>query len=92
MIPVINKRQMGVRKEMACLFLLLLIILHLETSCIAVTSGRFARLRGGHGSNKFPIKSSRGVIGRNGDKDDGGGVFDVDKRRIHTGPNPLHNR
>ncbi|KAF5201760.1 hypothetical protein FRX31_008672 [Thalictrum thalictroides] len=103
MICVINKssRQMGHksrRQEIVCLFLMILmLVLHLEEcSCIGDNSAsRFARLRGGYGSKNIPIKSrTRSGFGRrNGDqKDISDDVFDDDKRKIHTGPNPLHNK
>ncbi|PIA60074.1 hypothetical protein AQUCO_00400746v1 [Aquilegia coerulea] len=103
MICVINKRQMGHsrsrRQEIVCLFLMVLMVLHLleECSCIGSDSARFARLRGtGNGSKNIPVKSRSGFGRRNGDHKDIKGssddVFDDDKRKIHTGPNPLHNK
>ncbi|KAI4373638.1 hypothetical protein MLD38_011744 [Melastoma candidum] len=59
-----------------------------------------------HGSSRFakhelgvtpddsrPLSSSSGFRGaRNGRHRGGGEVFGDEKRRVHTGPDPLHNR
>nr|DAD42891.1 TPA_asm: hypothetical protein HUJ06_001121 [Nelumbo nucifera] len=91
MIWVLRRRQMGLRKEVACLFLLLLMLLQLETPCSADGYGRFGRFRGGSASKLSAFQSKGIPERREGDKD-GDEVFGVDKRKIYTGPNPLHNR
>lgn len=77
----------GLRKAIAFLFVLLLLV-QLETSCLAdgYTYKRFGKLRSGSGSALSPVKS-KNLFGGGGD-----GVFDAEKRKVHTGPNPLHNR
>lgn len=88
MICVLSrKRDMGLRKEVAC-WVLLLMLLQVETSCLASGSGRFGRLKNGSYSNFSPVESKGGF----GGNEDGDGAFGVEKRKIYTGPNPLHNR
>ncbi|KAL6336461.1 hypothetical protein AAG906_018416 [Vitis piasezkii] len=86
MIWGLSKKQMGVRKELACLSLLLLMLLQLESSCFAEGYGRFSRFK----VWLNPAKP-RGVFKGNAGKD-GDDVFAAEKRRVYTGPNPLHNR
>ncbi|XXG52869.1 hypothetical protein AAC387_Pa03g1073 [Persea americana] len=75
---------MGLRKEIAFWFVLLMLV-QLKTSCFADGYKRFERLRGGAISDTNPVKS-KSLFGG------GDGVFDAEKRKVHTGPNPLHNR
>ncbi|CAK9188536.1 unnamed protein product [Ilex paraguariensis] len=83
---------MGLRKEMACLFLLLLMLLKLGNSpCFADGYGRFSRSKGGSGSDLSPLKTHNGLKGK-GNKHEDDDIFGGDKRRVYTGPNPLHNR
>ena len=100
--------------------LLLLVLLHLETSaCFAEghigKSGRVFRRRAGStssggssssdtvlSSNSHElshVKSQAGFRGNNPIEDhdhhkdiDGDEVFGAEKRKVYTGPNPLHNR
>ncbi|KAB1222178.1 hypothetical protein CJ030_MR2G023441 [Morella rubra] len=83
---------MGLRTELACLSLLLLMLLQLETPCLAGGSGRFSSLKGGSGSGSEinPVKP-HGAYKGNADKD-ADEIFGADKRKVYTGPNPLHNR
>ena len=87
-----QKQMMGVRKELACLsLLLLLMLLQLQSSCFAEGYGRFSGFKVGSGSGS-ELKPS-GAFKGNPDKDkDGDEVFAAEKRRVYTGPNPLHNR
>lgn len=75
---------MGLRKEMAFWFVLLMLV-QLKTCCFADGYKRFERLRGASGSDMSSVKS-KSLFGG------GDGVFDAEKRKVHTGPNPLHNR
>ncbi|GAB2221668.1 hypothetical protein Droror1_Dr00012853 [Drosera rotundifolia] len=96
------------RKQMACLYLLLvLMILPWEGSKFADGSARFNKFVSGPSSNQIhrDVQSHHGSFFKgnsehkarshnddNGDGDDDDeGLLD-EKRRIHTGPNPLHNR
>lgn len=87
---VIRKEQMGLRRGLACFSLLLLILSVLETPCSAVGYAKFSRFKGGSDSELNPAKSNNGFKG-NVDKD-GNEIFGAEKRKVHTGPNPLHNR
>ncbi|CAO2822345.1 unnamed protein product [Amaranthus hypochondriacus] len=86
---------MGMKKQqqIACLSLILLIILIFKTPTFAVGYGRFNKLRTGLSSNyeinhgKQHKHSTKGNAEENGDY-----FFGANMRKIHTGPNPLHNR
>lgn len=96
---VARKKEMGVlRRELACLSLLLLLLLsvmsQLETPCHAVGYGKFSGVKGGSGSelkNNPAMSDSIGGLKRNANKD-GNEIFGAEKRKVYTGPNPLHNR
>lgn len=85
-----HKKRMGLRREIACLSLLLLMILPLETPCLAAGSGRLNRFKGGSGFQVNPVKPHGSITG-NAEKD-ADAIFGADKRKVYTGPNPLHNR
>lgn len=101
-----NKKQkkMGLRKQqqLACLSLLLLIILIFKTPTFAVGYGRFNKFRTGFSSPSSSEVNNHGKQQqqqpKNGHKslssseNYGDDIFGGDKRKIHTGPNPLHNR
>lgn len=76
------------------LFMLLLLLLLLSTTpCSAAGRARFERPRGGS-SSASELKPSRfhgGIQGNSADEH-GDQVFGADKRKVYTGPNPLHNR
>ncbi|KAL1548769.1 CLAVATA3/ESR-RELATED 17 [Salvia divinorum] len=85
---------MGSRRREVVWLLLLLMLFLLENQCCADGSSRFIQ------GNKKSLSSSstlnparidpnyyKGVVA---DKDDE--VFGAEKRRVYTGPNPLHNR
>ncbi|KAJ8635430.1 hypothetical protein MRB53_009697 [Persea americana] len=67
---------MGLRKEIAFWFVLLMLV-QLKTSCFADGYKRFERLRGGSISDTNPVKS-KSLFGG------GDGVFDAEKRKVHT--------
>ncbi|GKU93479.1 hypothetical protein SLEP1_g7071 [Rubroshorea leprosula] len=92
-------KKMGLRKKVACFSLLLLVLLLLIEASESAARGSSAR----HGSFKtgnsaasheFSPIESNGVKGfeRDHKGEDGDAVFGDEKRKIHTGPNPLHNR
>ncbi|KMT15206.1 hypothetical protein BVRB_3g063170 [Beta vulgaris subsp. vulgaris] len=98
---------MGLKKQqqLACLSLLLLIILIFKTPTFAVGYGRFNKFRSGfyssseinHGKHQpghKSLSSSSSTTNKAGNAEDQNGddIFGADKRKIHTGPNPLHNR
>ncbi|KAK3218102.1 hypothetical protein Dsin_012072 [Dipteronia sinensis] len=103
-LVVKQKGLMRRRSELACLYLLLLLmLLQLETSCCThhdhdnhIHGGysRFNRFNGGSGSHQLPAASSYGAFkGNNVDNKNGDDeIFGADKRKVYTGPNPLHNR
>ncbi|KAG5043239.1 hypothetical protein AAZX31_03G109800 [Glycine max] len=91
------------QQKMSCviLFLLLLLLLLLlsTTPChAAARKARFDTLKGGSSSDdEFKFKPSNnfhgtGLQGNTNAQKDGDQVFGADKRKVYTGPNPLHNR
>ncbi|KAJ6300658.1 hypothetical protein OIU76_021455 [Salix suchowensis] len=94
---VARRKEMGVLgRELACFYLLLLLIImsQLEAPCYAVGHGRFGSSNGGSISElkNSPARSTNiGGLKGNADKD-GGEIFGAEKRKVYTGPNPLHNR
>ncbi|KAG6762444.1 hypothetical protein POTOM_032944 [Populus tomentosa] len=83
---------MGLRKELACLALLFLILLLLETSSAHDRSARHGSFKTTGSSTKLtgPVKSHGG--GLRGDRDkEGEATLGDEKRKVYTGPNPLHN-
>ncbi|KAL5743685.1 hypothetical protein ACOSQ2_026801 [Xanthoceras sorbifolium] len=95
---VMRNKVMGLRRsELACLSLLLLLLIlsQLETSCCADhVNGysRFSRFKGGSGSHHLPVSSYGGLKGNNNVDKNGDQIFGAEKRKVYTGPNPLHNR
>ncbi|KAF3453197.1 hypothetical protein FNV43_RR03636 [Rhamnella rubrinervis] len=95
---------MGVTKGFAasCFSLLLLVlifllVLHASTSTSSAHGSAKFRSAKTSAVSDHPLgsaKSNAGFVVVGGDKDieDGDSVFGDEKRRIHTGPNPLHNR
>nr|TKS01825.1 hypothetical protein D5086_0000169320 [Populus alba] len=84
---------MGLRKELACLALLFLILLLLETSSAHDRSARHGSFKTTGSSTQLtgPVKSHGG--GLRGDRDkEGDATLGDEKRKVYTGPNPLHNR
>ncbi|KAJ6424612.1 hypothetical protein OIU84_025399 [Salix udensis] len=91
---VVRMRQlMGLRKELACVAVLFFILLLVETSSLPYRSARYGSSKNKGSSSQLmgPVKSRGG--GLRGDEDEGGDATLADeKRKIYTGPNPLHNR
>jgi len=103
-----NKREkeMGPRKQIACsLSLLLLIVLILKTPRFADGHGRFNKFTTGSSSSSssqfnqvkqhkvnHEFLSPQNKNNHHNAEEDGDDIFGVDKRKVHTGPNPLHNR
>ncbi|XAR48296.1 hypothetical protein NMG60_11031061 [Bertholletia excelsa] len=85
---VCSKKSMGMKRELACLYLLLLILIELETPCLAAGFSKFG-FKGGSGSVMKTHKCFNGNAGKGGECDD---AFGAEKRKVYTGPNPLHNR
>ncbi|XP_052173701.1 uncharacterized protein LOC127789011 [Diospyros lotus] len=86
---------MMMRKELACLSLILLMLIELELSSPCFAEGYYNRFKGGTGgggggSSAASPKPQKGFKRSNGDQDDD--LFGADKRKVYTGPNPLHNR
>lgn len=74
------------------LSLLLLTLLQLRTTpCNAAEKARFDRFKAGSTSEFKHFQSRAGFKGKNADKD-GKESFGEEKRKVYTGPNPLHNR
>ncbi|XVE78976.1 hypothetical protein DITRI_Ditri14bG0021700 [Diplodiscus trichospermus] len=98
------KAQMGLSKKFICFYLLLLLLFPLASSTSTHHDHESAR----HGSFKpasvssqqfKPAQSHGGFEAGNhdhkvkdGDGDDDDEGFGDEKRKVHTGPNPLHNR
>ncbi|PIA26525.1 hypothetical protein AQUCO_09100007v1 [Aquilegia coerulea] len=59
-----------------------------ETPLLSESLPRKARF---HGVRPVDVVSSPIMVGDTG-SDDSGVLFEEDKRRVHTGPNPLHNK
>lgn len=92
---------MGPRKQIACtLFLLLLFVLVLKSPSFADGYGRFNKFSTGSESNQVKqhkvnhefLSPHSNNNQNNNAEEDGDEIFGVDKRKVHTGPNPLHNR
>uniref|UniRef100_A0A6N2LXG3 Uncharacterized protein n=1 Tax=Salix viminalis TaxID=40686 RepID=A0A6N2LXG3_SALVM len=87
------RQLMGLRKELACVAVLFFILLLVETSSLPYRSARYgsSKNKGSTAQLMGPVKSRGG--GLRGDKDEGGdATLGDEKRKIYTGPNPLHNR
>ncbi|KAG6682551.1 hypothetical protein I3842_13G148500 [Carya illinoinensis] len=83
---------MGLRKELTCFSILLLVLLLLKISSSVDGSATFGTFKTGSAS-KLRNEKSKGAFGRDKDEDgDQSHVFGDEKRRVYTGPNPLHNR
>ncbi|XVF40883.1 hypothetical protein PTKIN_Ptkin01aG0152500 [Pterospermum kingtungense] len=84
---VLRKKQMKLRRGLACLSLLLLLLLQFETCpCYAGVHDKLNRFKAGSGGGPSPnLKSYQGKVV-------GDGIFGAERRKVSTGPNPLHNR
>lgn len=86
---------MALRKELACLAVIFFILVLLETSSLPDRySARYGSSKNTGSTSQLimgPVKFHGG--GLRGDKDEGGdATLGDEKRKIFTGPNPLHNR
>ena len=84
-------RLMGV----ACFSLLLLVFLFLfnfKTSSAADGSAKFQSFKSGSMSKIDPAQHRGGFREQNSGKESSEAVLGDEKRKIYTGPNPLHNR
>lgn len=89
------------RKELACFSLLLLVLFLLETSTASADNHVSATFTTTFKANAGPaskvgvdhVESINGGIGRDkiDHEDAGDAVFGDEKRKVFTGPNPLHN-
>ncbi|BAT85108.1 hypothetical protein VIGAN_04260700 [Vigna angularis var. angularis] len=94
MICVKSKNQ---KMSFVILFLLLLLLLLLfsTTPCHAAAGkARFERFKAASSASEFKPFNFRGAadLQGNGAHKEGDQVFGADKRKVYTGPNPLHNR
>jgi len=91
MISVKRKNQKLCFVILLLLLLILLLLLSNIAPCEAASltgnKARFDRFKGG----SFKSSSSRFHEGNNANKN-GDQVFGDEKRKVYTGPNPLHNR
>jgi len=94
MICVKGKNQ---KMSFLILFLLLLLLLLLSTTpChAAARKVRFERFKGASSSSASefkPFNFHGADLQGNSAHKEGDQVFGADKRKVYTGPNPLHNR
>lgn len=68
-----------------------MLLLMAKTSSSSHGSTNSSSFRTGSVSAVSPVAAFRGDGDGDGHEDDHG-IFDDDKRKIYTGPNPLHNR
>ncbi|XVF56321.1 hypothetical protein PTKIN_Ptkin06aG0109500 [Pterospermum kingtungense] len=88
-----NRNQMRLRRGLACLALLLLMLLQFETQCYAGVHDKLNRFKSGSVSRLSPSFKSRGRSkGSNTAKAGADDIFCAEQRKVYTGPNPLHNR
>lgn len=87
---------MGLRKlELACFSVLLLMLLQLEsgtTPCFADKYENKFSFNGGSDKNSFKARDGFKKIPSKKDGDGDDEIFGGEKRKVYTGPNPLHNR
>ncbi|KAJ0042720.1 hypothetical protein Pint_18506 [Pistacia integerrima] len=67
-----------------------MLLLQLETPCYAEGFAKFSRFKAGPGNSHSQHTSVRGFKAHPVKKGDE--VFGAEKRKVYTGPNPLHNR
>ncbi|XVE60955.1 hypothetical protein DITRI_Ditri06bG0002400 [Diplodiscus trichospermus] len=86
---------MSLRRGLACMSLLLLMLLQFETPCYAGVYDKLNRFKAGSGAGRLSpnFKShAHGFKGSNTAKDGTDNIFGAEQRKVYTGPNPLHNR
>lgn len=85
---------MGLWRNLACLSLLLLILFQLEATKSSAEDhhGKFSSFKVGSVPSTEAARAHKNFRG-NADKDSADDeIFGGDKRKVYTGPNPLHNR
>lgn len=88
-------KKMGLGKGLACFSLLLLMLLHLQITTPCCAANKFSRFKSeaAAAASSNSDKSTTSINGRfKGKELDGDEIFGADKRKVNTGPNPLHNR
>ncbi|XVE90735.1 hypothetical protein DITRI_Ditri20bG0101100 [Diplodiscus trichospermus] len=84
---------MSLRRGLACLSLLLLMMLQFETPYCAGVHDKLNRFKAESGTGLTSnLKSQGGFKGSNTAAKDVDDVFVAEQRKVYTGPNPLHNR
>ncbi|XWS57170.1 hypothetical protein CRYUN_Cryun09bG0150200 [Craigia yunnanensis] len=84
---------MSLRKCLACLSLLLLMLQQFETPCFAGVHDKLNRFKAGFGAGlSHNFKSQGGPFKGSDTGKDGDDIFGAEQRKVYTGPNPLHNR
>lgn len=84
-------RRMAARRDIICSLILLMLLLQLAVTC-GTRGCRSGRLRGEFGFPTWrPVQHKNGSFGGN-TQQRGDEVLEEEKRRVNTGPNPLHNR
>ena len=82
------------KKKYCCFFFLLVLLLLSQASPssaeAATATPRFGSFRDGSPASKLTLAESATTLPI--DQKDGDAIFGDEKRRIYTGPNPLHNR
>ncbi|KAK8649203.1 hypothetical protein V6N13_129937 [Hibiscus sabdariffa] len=84
-----NNQMLILRTRLACMSLLLLMLLQFHTPCHAGLYDKLNRFKPRSGAGLSP--QPPGFQGSNTGKD-GDDIFGAEKRKVYTGPNPLHNR
>lgn len=97
-VVVSKKRMMGCCcfccwRELALFSLLLLVVLQMEAkSCYAAEKAKISSFKldasSSSSSSSTVMNGHKGFKG-NADSEE---IFGADKRKVYTGPNPLHNR
>ncbi|KAE8697740.1 Aldolase superfamily protein [Hibiscus syriacus] len=77
---------MILRRRLACMSLLLLMLLQFRTPCSAALYDEFNRFKPGSGAGLSPKVGE--FKGPNTGKD-GDDIFGAEKRKVYAGPNPL---
>ncbi|KAE8704381.1 Aldolase superfamily protein [Hibiscus syriacus] len=80
---------MILRRRLACMSLLLLMLLQFQTRCSAGLYDELDRFKPISGAGLSP---KVGELEGSNTGEDGDDIFGAEKRKVYTGPNPLHNR
>lgn len=80
-------------KKMSVVIVLMMMLVLNTASCEGALSGKGARFERSFDSEfKSSFKFHGAFQGNNANNKNGDQVFGDDKRKVYTGPNPLHNR